>query len=154
MSKLQTSGARITMISKSISNTAQFAQEFLAGLCSRTDAATIVGLYGDLGSGKTSFVQQVAKILGVHGSVQSPTFVIIKNYKLKIKNFDTLVHIDAYRLDSGADLKKLGWDALAGDPTNLIFIEWAERAADILPLDHARLHFEFVDDTTRKITLE
>ncbi|TSC84517.1 MAG: hypothetical protein G01um101417_182 [Parcubacteria group bacterium Gr01-1014_17] len=143
-------------ISKSIDDTAQFAQEFLVGLSPRLSLgqATVVGLYGDLGSGKTSFVQQVAKILGVHGSVQSPTFVIIKNYKLKIKNFDTLVHIDAYRLDNGEDLKKLGWDALVGDSKNLILIEWADRVSDILLPAHAKLYFEFVDDTTRKIALE
>lgn len=153
-------------LSTSIADTAAFAREFLAGLTLRTDGATIIGLYGDLGSGKTTFVQQVAKILGISSSVQSPTFVIIKKYPIQnppsfpplLKGGHRgdffLVHIDAYRLDSGTDLQKLGWDVLASDPANLILIEWADRVADILPHDHLKLRFKFVNDTTRKIALE
>ncbi|KKU59151.1 MAG: YjeE family ATPase [Parcubacteria group bacterium GW2011_GWA2_47_12] len=140
-----------TFTSHSITDTAKFAREFLSWISYRADAATIVGLYGDLGSGKTSFVQQIAKILGIRGSVQSPTFIIFRRYTLHDSRYTNLIHIDAYRLDSGADLKKLGWDALASDPQNLIFIEWADRVMGILPHDHTQLHFEFVNDTTRKI---
>ncbi|OHA18998.1 MAG: hypothetical protein A3C08_03760 [Candidatus Taylorbacteria bacterium RIFCSPHIGHO2_02_FULL_47_18] len=152
------------ILSHSIADTAKFAQEFLAGLFPCADSSTVVGLYGDLGSGKTAFVQQIAKALGARGSVQSPTFVIMKKYALKnppslppllkggYRGDLQLVHIDAYRLDSATDLKKLGWDALSSDHSNLIFIEWADRVADILPLDHIKLRFEFVDDTTRKIS--
>lgn len=154
------------IISTSIADTTAFAREFLAELSPRAGAATVVGLYGDLGSGKTTFVQCIAKILGVQGSVQSPTFVLMKKYPVQnppslpplIKGGHRgdffLVHIDAYRLDSGADLQKLGWDALVQDPQNLVFIEWAERVADILPPNHFKLRFEFVNDTTRKIALE
>lgn len=154
------------IISKNLAETAQFAREFLISLKSRADSATVIGLYGDLGSGKTTFVQQVAKILGVLGSVQSPTFVIMKRYAIQnppsfpplvkggYRGDFFLVHIDAYRLDSGTDLQKLGWNTLASDPVNLIFIEWADRVADILPHDHLKLRFEFVDDTTRKIALQ
>lgn len=164
------------IISKNLTETAQFAREFLAGLAprlpstllrtSRSGQATIVGLYGDLGSGKTTFVQQIAKVLGVRSSVQSPTFVIMKKYAIQnppsfpplvkggYRGDLFLVHIDAYRLDSGADLKKLDWDTIANDPKNLILIEWADRVADILPPDHLKLRFEFVDDTTRKIALQ
>ncbi len=143
--------------SYNIADTAAFAREFLAGLSPRlrSGQATIVGLYGDLGSGKTSFVQQIAQALGVTGSVQSPTFVLIKNYKIKnYKNFTTLVHIDAYRLENGADLEKLGWRDLAANPANLILIEWADRVADILPTDARKIYFEYKDDTTRKIALQ
>lgn len=142
------------MLSKSIADTEKFAREILASLKLRPDGATIIGLYGDLGSGKTSFVQQIAKILGVRSLVQSPTFVIIKNYKLLTTNYKLLTHIDAYRLDGGTDLKKLGWNTLASDPANLILIEWANRVTDILPPDHHKLRFEFVNDTTRKIALQ
>lgn len=156
------------IISKNLSDTAAFTREFLARLAPRlrSGQATIIGLYGDLGSGKTTFVQQVAKILGVRGSAQSPTFVIMKKYLIQnppsfpplvkggYRGDFFLVHIDAYRLDSGADLQKLGWGMLARDPANLIFIEWADRVADILPPNHLKLRFEFVSDTTRRIALE
>ena len=140
------------IISHNIADTAQFAQEFLVGLTPQSDWATVVGLYGDLGSGKTFFVQQIAKALGVRGSVQSPTFVIVKSYKLKVKSFNTLIHVDAYRLEKGEELRKLEFQGLLADHRNLIFIEWAERVAGILPPDHIKLHFEFVNDTTRKIS--
>lgn len=153
-------------LSESITDTTEFSREFITGLALRADGATVIGLYGDLGSGKTTFVQQVAKILGVRGSVQSPTFVIMKKYAIQnppsfpplvkggYRGDFFLVHIDAYRLDNGEDLRKLGFEKMRADPANLIFIEWAERVADILLPDHIKLRFEFVDALTRKIALE
>jgi len=131
-----------------------FARDFVARLNMNKDDATIIGLYGNLGSGKTTFVQAVAKTLGVPGSIQSPTFVIIKNYQLQTTNYKLLVHIDAYRLDNGEDLKKLGWNELVADARNLILIEWADRVSDILPENHTKLFFEFVDENTRKVEVE
>ena len=144
----------------------RFAREFISGFSPSKDRVTIVGLYGDLGSCKTAFVQQVAKMLGIQNSIQSPTFVIMRKYPIQNPPFIPplvkggkrgdffLIHIDAYRLDSGADLEKLGWRELAADPRNLICIEWADRVADILPFGHAKLHFRFVNETTREIGVE
>ena len=116
-------------------------------------SATVVGLYGNLGSGKTTFVQSVAEILGVTECPTSPTFVILKNYTLTSNPHTLLVHIDAYRLKSGAELIKLGWQELVSNPANLIFIEWPEHVKEILTSDHLKLSFEFVDETTRVINL-
>jgi len=139
---------------KTISEMGDFARDFVARLNMNKDDATIIGLYGNLGSGKTTFVQAVAKTLGVPGSIQSPTFVIIKNHQLQTTNYKLLVHIDAYRLDNGEDLKKLGWNELVADARNLILIEWADRVSDILPENHTKLFFEFVDENTRKVEVE
>ncbi|MBI2476354.1 MAG: tRNA (adenosine(37)-N6)-threonylcarbamoyltransferase complex ATPase subunit type 1 TsaE [Candidatus Taylorbacteria bacterium] len=114
--------------------------------------ATVVGLYGNLGSGKTTFVQCVAELLGVAEPVTSPTFVILKTYKLKTKNYKLLHHLDAYRLKSGDDLRKLGFEKLLRDKTSLILIEWADRVAGILPPGHIKVYFEFVDDKTRRLS--
>ena len=123
--------------------------------------ATVVGLQGDLGSGKTSFAQGVARALGVAEHVTSPTFILERVYKidplshcLQIANcsFSHLVHIDAYRLDGANELGHLGWDNLIADAGNLILIEWPERVASALPKDMQKISFEFIDETTRKIS--
>ncbi|MDP2705201.1 MAG: tRNA (adenosine(37)-N6)-threonylcarbamoyltransferase complex ATPase subunit type 1 TsaE [Patescibacteria group bacterium] len=135
--------------SKSLKETEHLAEKFLLTL-SPKKKAIVVGLCGDLGSGKTAFVKMVAKILGVKGHVTSPTFVIQKNYSLKEKNFSTLAHIDAYRLKEGEDLLSLSWnDTLEGN--NLVFIEWPERVLSALPKGIKKIYFEFIDDTTRNI---
>lgn len=137
-----------------IHNLAEFqaaAREFVLRLKPAAGRATVVGLYGDLGSGKTTFVQAAAKALGVVEKVNSPTFLIVKSYKLKVESFKTLIHIDAYRLKHGDELRKLRFDELLADPQNLIFVEWAERVADLLPKDHVKIFFEFVDNAIRTV---
>jgi len=128
------------------------ARDFALGLSPVSNRATIVGLYGDLGSGKTTFVQAVARALGVSETVNSPTFLIWKRFKIYDLRFKHLIHCDSYRLKSGEELKRLRFDELLADPANLILIEWADKVADILPKDHHKLFFEFIDDKTRKIS--
>jgi tRNA threonylcarbamoyladenosine biosynthesis protein TsaE len=118
---------------------------------SRGDQATVVALHGDLGAGKTTFSQAIARSLGVIETVTSPTFVIQKIYDLTDEVFERLIHIDAYRLESGRDLLVLGWEAIVHDPGNLIVVEWAERVSDILPASTHHLTFAFADAQTRTL---
>lgn len=122
-----------------------------SSLSSSPEHATVVGLSGELGSGKTTFVKGVARAFGVTQTVTSPTFVIQKIYKLEGQPFRHLVHIDAYRLESAEELSVLGFNALLSDPGNLIIIEWPERVREILPPDIKMLHFEFINSSTRSI---
>lgn len=115
------------------------------------EKATVIGLTGDLGSGKTTFVQGVARALGVTESVTSPTFVIEKIYPLKNQPFKKLVHIDAYRLKNAHELEVLGWRELLGDPSNLIFIEWPENVPDTLPKNAPTLTLHVIDEHARRI---
>ena len=145
--------------SYSLNDTKKIAEQAIAEISStfsntKRTTATVVALQGDLGSGKTTFVQCVARSLGVTTHITSPTFLIIKTYKLKTKNYKLLYHLDAYRLKSGDELLKLGWQELISNPKNLIFIEWPERVSEILPPDSLKLHFEFVNETTRAIEIE
>ena len=121
----------------------------------RIQGACVVGLYGDLGSGKTAFTQLAAKLLGIQEGVTSPTYVIEKVYPINSLQtaFKHLIHIDAYRLEKSAELAHLGWSTIISDPSNLILIEWPERVLDIIPTDHIRLKFTFIDDTTREIEM-
>lgn len=95
----------------------------------------------------------MAEILGVEEHLTSPTFLIFKTYKLtNFKTYKLLLHVDAYRLKNGEELRKLRFEELLADPANLILIEWANLVADILPKNHIKLGFEFIDETTRIIS--
>ncbi len=139
------------ILSKSLKETEVAAKVFMKKLLPRKDSATIVALSGDLGSGKTTFVQAVAKILGVTENITSPTFVLIKSYTLNASHFTLLYHIDAYRLKNGEEIKKLGWQEMLADPKNIIFIEWPENVTGAIPKNAKKIGFEFIDDTTRRI---
>ena len=117
-------------------------------------SAIVVGLSGELGAGKTTFTQAVAAALGIFESVTSPTFVILKIYGLENQPFERLVHIDAYRLESGSELASLGFDDLVRDPRNLILIEWPERVEDVLPEERINVRFEIMNDETREVTID
>ncbi|MBI2048979.1 MAG: tRNA (adenosine(37)-N6)-threonylcarbamoyltransferase complex ATPase subunit type 1 TsaE [Parcubacteria group bacterium] len=129
------------------------ANDFIKGLVPRENMATVVALYGDLGSGKTTFVQSAAKALGVDATIISPTFVIERVYKLKNQPFEHLIHIDCYRIDASKEIALLGWDEKIANPRNLIFVEWAERIEGILPKGTIRIYFEHAGETTRKIKI-
>ncbi len=118
-----------------------------------TNRATVVGLTGELGAGKTTFVKGVARELGVREMVTSPTFVIMKIYKLVRQPWKHIVHIDAYRLESADELRPLGWDEIVADSGNLILIEWAEKVRALLPHGHYNISFECVGEHERRVLL-
>lgn len=115
------------------------AAQFVAHLAARENSATIIALSGNLGAGKTTFAQGVAKALGVEETVTSPTFVIEKVYELTGQKWTHLIHIDAYRLKDAHELEVLGWHEMASEPTNLILIEWPEMVAELIPADAVRV---------------
>lgn len=131
-------------ISQSLEETQKIADEFLAGLTPFVDKATVVGLSGNLGAGKTAFTKCVAKILGVEDTVTSPTFVIEKIYELQNQKFTHLIHIDAYRLESGEELLNLGWQRIVSDPKNLILIEWPEMVEGVMP-EHIKINLKALE---------
>jgi tRNA threonylcarbamoyladenosine biosynthesis protein TsaE len=140
-----------SVTSKSLKDTENVAKEWLASLSTSNDSALVVGLYGNLGAGKTAFTQAVARELGVTDIVNSPTFVIEKIYETKHADWKRLVHIDAYRLESAGELSVLQFEQLVTNKNNLILIEWPENVKEILPEEHERINFTFVDEETRKI---
>lgn len=124
-------------ISHSLEETAQIAHEWLAAVSKNKlgDEATVVGLSGHLGAGKTAFTKCVAADLGIAEDVTSPTFVIMKIYSIDpAKGFPwkKLVHIDAYRLGQGRELTAIDFEKYAADPSNLILIEWPENVKEMV----------------------
>lgn len=146
------------IISCSLAETADLAEKIIVELVRRhkqNKSATVVGLEGELGSGKTTFVQLAARRLGISDPVQSPTFVIMKSYRIplspRVWPWRRLMHIDCYRLSSGEDLLKLGWRDLAADAANLIMIEWSGRVGDLLAAPTLEIRFEVIGENSRKI---
>lgn len=118
--------------------------------------ATMISLYGDLGAGKTTFVQGIAKSLGIEKRVISPTFVIERRYEIdQINNphlpWKKLIHIDAYRINDSKEMGTLDWEENLTDPNNLIIIEWPERVADILPKNSFKIEFVHKGEDNREI---
>lgn len=147
------------ILSKGLSDTAIFAEEIIKKLedwSGKTKGALVMGLYGDLGSGKTTFTQYFGKLLGIDETMASPTFVIEKIYKIEDKSdkFDHLIHIDAYRIESAKEIEMLGFRELLVNPRNIIMIEWPEKISEIMPAGHIKIRFEHADEFTRKINIE
>jgi tRNA threonylcarbamoyladenosine biosynthesis protein TsaE len=147
----------------------------------KTDNAVVLALMGDLGSGKTTFIQGLVKGLGISQRIISPTFIILRTYNIqhRINNIKhttyniseacrsevghgtkkgklkTFYHVDLYRLeeDIGGEMKNLGMDEIISDPSNVVAIEWAEKAKDYLPKNTQWIKFEHVGEGKREITV-
>ena len=126
------------------------AAEVLTLLQQTTEKARVLALHGDLGAGKTTFVQAIAKLLGVTEVVTSPTFVVMKRY---VGTPETLIHIDSYRIEDIDEMRVLGFQALLQEKKTIICIEWAERIAELLPQDTLHLTFT-IEGNKRQLTLK
>ena len=109
----------------------------------------VVGLYGNLGAGKTTFVKEVAKQLGVEEEITSPTFTIQKTYELSGQKFKKLVHIDLYRIEDLEEIKILNLEELFKEKESLILIEWIDKIEDELNDNFLKLEIEHKDDDSR-----
>lgn len=130
---------------------------FLKKLPSLASQAMVAALQGELGAGKTTFVQGAAKGLGIKEKILSPTFVIMKLYKILDTKYkiQRLYHIDCYRIKDEQDLLVLGWKEIVSDPKNLVFVEWPERVRKILPKKTISISFKTIKTSNapaRKIT--
>lgn len=125
---------------------------FAGSLQPRSNRATLVTLQGDLGAGKTTFVQSVARALGVTEHVTSPTFVLAKSYDLSGQPFERLVHIDAYRLKDGDELSGIRFENLMQDSGNLVMLEWPEVVYEALPDADVSIQLVANEDGTRTMT--
>lgn len=101
-----------------------------------------VALVGPLGSGKTCFAQGVLAGLGVTGPVRSPTFTLVHRHQGRL----TVHHVDAYRLNGGADLEDLGCEEFFHGP-GVVVLEWADRVISCLPPAHLRVELAIPDGT-------
>jgi tRNA threonylcarbamoyladenosine biosynthesis protein TsaE len=130
------------------------AKKILSGFSKKK--ARVIGLYGDLGAGKTAFTKALGRELGIREKIISPTFIIMKKFKLKTKeakSYKLLIHIDAYRLKKGEELKKLGWAEIISDPQNLVLIEWPEQVKDVMPKGHDKIKIRHLSEKSREFEI-
>lgn len=113
--------------------------------------AVVLALAGDLGAGKTTFVQGFARALGIKSRIISPTFLILKRYALRASRFANLYHIDAYRLNSPKELLDLDFKKIISDPRNIVLIEWADKIKNLLPRDIILIKFNHGKTTNERI---
>ena len=109
-------------------------------------------LYGELGSGKTTFTQGFAKALGLSERILSPTFLVIRSYDLASEK--RLHHIDLYRMQSSHDIESVGIAELFSQPNAIILIEWPEKILDHIPKERWDITFNAEDETSRTITIQ
>ena len=112
--------------------------------------ALVLALQGDLGAGKTTFTQGFFRGLGIKRRAISPTFIIMRRYRVGTRNkrqgtgnFTNLYHFDAYRLKAASDLEALEFKLILADPANIVLIEWPERVRDILPKATKWIRFKY-----------
>lgn len=136
----------------SAKETKDFGREILSKLAA-DKKPLILALTGDLGSGKTTFVQGLAKGLGIKQRILSPTFIIMRQYSEKTKT--DFYHIDLYRLEKNVEdeMKNLGTDEILKDINNIVVIEWAEKGKKAIPKDAVWIRFENMGGDKRRIEL-
>jgi len=136
----------------------RFAKEFAKTL----KGGDTIGLVGDLGAGKTTFVRGLAKAFGVKERVTSPTFVYmhvhavgsskLKAQNSKLSDVHLFVHADAYRGDIHT-LREIGILEYLADPKAVVVIEWADKVKELLPDDTVTLQFSHVEGGVRTVEL-
>jgi tRNA threonylcarbamoyladenosine biosynthesis protein TsaE len=132
-----------------ICRTAEATRALGAELGRAATPGTVIALHGDLGAGKTCFIQGLAEGLGVPGPVTSPTFVLMTEHQGRLP----LYHVDLYRTASPAEIRALGLDELLhGD--GVTAIEWAERAEGMLPPHAVHVRVSGAGEEPRLIELE
>jgi tRNA threonylcarbamoyladenosine biosynthesis protein TsaE len=115
------------------------------------DSGMVLALVGELGSGKTAFVQGLARGLQVPETyrITSPTFTIINEYPGRCR----LIHVDLYRIATRSDLQDLGLEDLLHSD-GVAAIEWAERLQQDLPDEHLLIRLKILDDETRSVLVK
>jgi tRNA threonylcarbamoyladenosine biosynthesis protein TsaE len=119
-------------------------------LSSSLSLPAVLALTGDLGSGKTTFSQCLAKAIGIEGSIPSPTFTLVNEYTTPQLTF---IHADLYRLDSKESIVQLGLSDYFAMPQALTVAEWANHMPELFPASTVWLHFELIDSTYRVLTI-
>ncbi len=135
---------------ETITKSAQETKDLGKKLATDLKGGELLALTGELGSGKTTFVQGLAKGLGIKQRAISPTFILMRKYSSRSKDF---YHVDLYRLEDNVEreVRNLGIEEIWNDPQNIVVIEWAEKVKNMLPKNKMWIEFENLGEDKRKI---
>ncbi len=123
-------------------------------IAAKLKGGEVIALYGDLGSGKTVFVQGLAKGLGIKRRVVSPTFVFMRTYPFYLNRKPmAFYHLDLYRGESNQDFEALGLEEIFA-PDTIVVLEWANKIEKELPPKHIKVYFSSLNERTRNITIK
>lgn len=150
---------KYSLVTKSPQETKKIANIIIKSLLERQQkrGANIVGFSGELGAGKTTIIQGIGRSLGIKEKIQSPTFVLMKTYKLRRRKnvpWQNLVHIDSYRLEKKREVAVFGLNNIFRKPENLVLIEWAEKIKSILPKNTFWVELKHSGKTHRHILIK
>ena len=132
-----------------VCESAQATRTLAGKVARRAGPGTVIALSGDLGAGKTCFIQGLAAGLGVQGPVTSPTFIMVAEHTGRLP----LYHVDLYRTASLGEIRGLGLDEML-DGAGVTAIEWAERAEALLPPRAIRIHIRGAGDEPRTVEID
>ncbi|MBG9986402.1 tRNA (adenosine(37)-N6)-threonylcarbamoyltransferase complex ATPase subunit type 1 TsaE [Facklamia sp. DSM 111018] len=136
------------LMSHNIEETQRFAEQ----LANNVHGGSLILLMGPLGSGKTAFAQAFGKALGIKRAIKSPTYTIVKEYELPdVGKAQRFIHIDAYRLEEGG-AETIDIDQYL-DQNHICMIEWPQFVQDYLPDNYIEIHFDFLSEKQRKLTV-
>jgi tRNA threonylcarbamoyladenosine biosynthesis protein TsaE len=135
------------IIIKNLDEIAKGAKEFLFYF----SYSKVVAFYGEMGAGKTTFIKALCAELGVTDTVNSPTFAIINEYFTSKK--ELIYHVDLYRLRNLEELMDIGYEDYL-QSGNYLFIEWPEKAREVLPSECINVHIIRNDDESRTLVIE
>ena len=136
----------------SLEDTKKLGQELAKEILKRKgEAAFIVFLDGDLGTGKTTLVKEIIFALGVKEKVKSPTFTIIEPYEL---NNENIYHVDLFRIIDPTELEIIGLREYLNESNAIIFIEWPEKSYGYLKKFDLRISLKHLSENERKCRIE
>ena len=128
-------------------------QQFGRNLANRLKKGGILFLYGNLGTGKTTLTQAIAKGLDIKTRVKSPTYTLLQKHALT--NEQALIHFDLYRLDNIEAILDIGYEELISNPKYIVIIEWADKIPeDYKPKDRIDIFLDFEEGNQRSIQLD
>ena len=160
------------VITQNALETQKLGEKIGRNLISQKIKSKIFCLYGDLGSGKTTFLQGLAKGLGIKKRVISPTFVFIKQYEISPPRSpfghlgggeattstparcDVFYHIDLCRIEKASETQGLGLEEIFKDSKAIVAIEWAEKIKKILPKKRIDIQFNYLNHKERRIIIK
>ncbi len=139
------------IVTASSQETARLGQEL--GSWVRKKGVRVICLYGELGSGKTTFAQGFAKAFGITSRLLSPTFIIVRRYRLE-KDVGFLHHVDLYRVESEKDLVSIGLPEILADSDSVVLVEWAEKLERLLPKGRIDVRCMALENGSHQISIQ